>query len=140
MSEDAPRRNIKRLSLNQLLLNIASLKHTEISEEEVEYFKQHPDQIDEVSSPLTLHRLFLWIGLVFGVILVGLAKILSFSQLLQFASAGVEEFIVDIIFEIGVALIGAAIVTFMIGISLNQQQADAKRWRREIRKRIAQRR
>lgn len=46
--------------------------------------------------------------------------------------AGFEAFFVDIIFEVRVALIGAAgaaIVTFMIGLSLNQHMKSAKRWR-----------
>ena len=138
MHEDTTPKPVKRLSIDDLLWRVASLDHKKVSNEEVEYFRTHPDQIDEVSSPLTLHKLFLWIGLVFGVFLVALSKFAAHSTILASAHAGVKEFMVDIVFEIGVALIGAAIVTFMIGMSLNQQQARAKKWRKEIRKRIAE--
>lgn len=138
MSDDKRRQPIKRLSIDYLIWNIASLDHKDVTQEEVEYFRSHPDQIDEVSSPLMLHRVFLWLGLVVGVILVAISKILVHSGGLAALNPAVAEFIVEIVFEIGVALIGAAIVTFMIGISLNQQQARAKRWRKEIRRRIAE--
>lgn len=137
MSENAPKKP-KRFSIDYLFWRFTSLDHREVSDEEVAYFRENPDQIDEVSSPLTLHKLFLWLGLAFGAVLVGVSKILTHSSFLEFAHTGVREFIVDIIFESGVALIGAAIVTFMISMSLNQQQARAKKWRKEIRKRIAQ--
>lgn len=137
MSEDTPKKPSKRFSIDYLLWRIASLDHKEVSEEEVEYFRANPDQIDEVSSPLTLHKLFLWFGLIVGVVLIGLSKLFGHSNVFGFMHPGVEEFIVEVVFEIGVALMGAAIVTFMIGIVLNQQQASAKRWRKEIRKRIA---
>lgn len=138
MPQDTPKKPAKRLGIDYLLFRVASLDHKDVSAEEIEYFRAHPDQIDEVSSPLTLHKLFLWLGLAFGVFLAGLSKALAHSALLEVAHPAVAEFVVDILFETGVALLGAAIVTFMIGLSLNQQQARAKRWRKEIRKRIAE--
>lgn len=137
MSDEKTEKPVKRFSVDYILWRIASLNHKEITEEEIEYFRSHPDQIDEVSSPVTLHRLFLWFGLGVGVFLVGSSKTALHGGLLTFLHAGVAEFIVDIIFEMGVALIGAAIVTFMIGLSLNEQQASAKKWRKEIRRRIS---
>ncbi|MEL6317080.1 MAG: hypothetical protein AAFR16_05515 [Pseudomonadota bacterium] len=139
MSGQQPQKPAKRFSVDYILWRIASLDHQQITDEEVTYFRENPDQIDEVSSPLTLHKLFLWVGLGLGVVLVALSKIFAHANLLEFAHPGVKEFVIDVVFEIGVALIGAAIVTFMISISLNQQQERAKRWRREIRKRIAER-
>ena len=40
------------------------------------------------------------------------------------------------IFEVGVALIGAAVTAYILGILLNQQQDNAAAWRSEIRRRI----
>lgn len=138
MTDDRPQKPAQRFSVDYLLWRIASLDHKEVSSEEIAYFRENPDQIDEVSSPLTLHKLFLWMGLFVGVLLVGGAKLLAHSGLLASFHPGVAEFVVDIVFEMGVALIGAAIVTFMIGIALNQQQARAKKWRKELRRRIAE--
>ena len=107
-----------------------------LTEEEVAYFREHPDQIDEVTAPVNVHKLFLWAGALLGTACVGLAKIFDFSQLLAFMSAGYRAFVVDIVFEIGVALIGAAVTAYILGILLNQQQDNAATWRAEIRRRI----
>ena len=46
-------------------------------------------------------------------------------------AAAVDIF--HIIFEVGVALIGAAVTAYILGILLNQQQDKAATWRSEIR-------
>jgi len=107
-----------------------------ISEAEVRYFRDHPDQIDEVSTPVNIHLLFLWTGGLLGAAVVAVSKWLKFSQVLDFLSEGSGEFVIDIVFEIGVALIGAAVTAYVLGILLNQQQENATKWRVEIRRRI----
>ena len=87
---------------------------TEMTEEEVTYFRDHPELIDEVTAPVNVHKLFLWGGALLGTLFVGLSKV----------------------FEIGVALIGAAVTAYILGILLNQQQKNAAHWRAEIRGRI----
>jgi hypothetical protein len=53
-------------------------------------------------------------------------------------SEALREFAVDVVFEIGVALIGAAVTAYILGILLNQQQENASLWRAEIRKKIGE--
>ncbi len=108
---------------------------SEVTDEEVAYFRDHPDQIDEVTAPVAVHKLFLWVGALLGTLLVGVSKVIKFSQL-AIVSEGVREFVIDIVFEIGVALIGAAVTAYILGILLNQQQENATKWRSEIRRRI----
>jgi len=138
MPEDAQDGSVERRSSDDVIWNLASLDQKMITEEEVACFRAHPDQIDEVSPPLGRRRLFLWLDLIAGVVLVVLSKTLEHSGAFAFAHPGVAAFAIDVVFEVGVALIGAAIVTFMIGITLNQRQASAKRWRKEVRRCIAQ--
>ena len=107
----------------------------EVTEEEIAYFHDHPDQIDEVTAPVNVHKLFLWAGLLLGATCVGISKVIKFAHLIIIAE-GVNEFVVDIIFEVGVALIGAAVTAYILGILLNQQQENAATWRTEIRRRI----
>ena len=109
---------------------------TEVSDDEVDYFRKYPDQIDEVTAPVQVHKLFLWAGSLIGVVCVAASKVLKFSQFVLF-SEGVREFTVDIIFEVGVALIGAAVTAYILGILLNQQQDNAAKWQAEIRRRIS---
>ena len=108
---------------------------SEVTDEEVTYFRDHPDQIDEISAAVNVHKRFLWIGALLGMACVGLSKWVKFS-LTDFLSEAYLEYTVDIIFEIGVALIGAAVTAYILGILLNQQQDNAATWRSEIRHRI----
>ena len=108
---------------------------SEVTDVEVAYFRDHPDHIDEITAPVAVHKLFLWVGALLGTLLVGVSKVIKFSQL-AIVSVGVREFVIDIVFEIGVALIGAAVTAYILGILLNQQQENAKKWRSEIRRRI----
>jgi len=109
---------------------------TDVTEEEVIYFRDHPDQIEEITAPVNVHKLFLWAGALLGIACVGLSKILKYFQLVASMSEGFREFVIDIVFEIGVALIGAAVTAYVLGILLNQQQEKATKWREEIRRRI----
>jgi hypothetical protein len=108
----------------------------QVTDEEIAYFRQHPDQIDEVSAPVTVHKLFLWAGAILGVAGVALSKVLKYLDMI-FMSEFVREFIIDLVFESGVALIGAAVTAYLLGILLNRQQDNAARWRSVIRSRIS---
>ena len=119
-----------------LFLKLFFGSSTGVTDGEVAYFREHPDQIEEVTAPIKIHKLFLWGGALLGTAFVGISRALNYSGMLAFLSEGVREFVVDIVFEIGVALIGAAITAYMLGILLNQQQKNAARWRAEIRRRI----
>ena len=109
----------------------------QVTDEELDYFREHPDQIDEVTAPVNVHKLFLWWGALLGVALVALSKYLKFS-IVYMLSEALREFAVDVVFEIGVALIGAAVTAYILGILLNQQQEKASLWRAEIRKKIGE--
>lgn len=109
----------------------------EVTAEELSYFREHPDQIDEVTAPVNVHKLFLWWGALLGIALVALSKYLKFS-IVYMLSETLREFTVDVVFEIGVALIGAAVTAYILGILLNQQQEKASLWRAEIRKKISE--
>ena len=67
---------------------------------------------------------------------VAVSKVLTYSGILDSFAAGVREFVVEIVFEIGVALIGAAVTAYLLGILLNRQQENATKWRAEMRRRI----
>ena len=96
----------------------------------------HPDQglEERIRTGCRAQAVFLG-GALLGTACVGLSKAFQFSQI-AILSEGFLEFVVDIIFEIGVALIGAAVTAYILGILLNQQQDNAATWRSEIRRRI----
>ena len=107
-----------------------------VTDAEVEYFRDHPDELEEVSAPVSVHIAFLWLGTLVGLVLVALSKLLKHSGVLDWLSEGSSEFVVDVTFEIGVALIGAAVTAYLLGILLNQQQRNIGVWRDEVRRRI----
>ncbi|HAV5586369.1 hypothetical protein OHW21_13280 [Acinetobacter baumannii] len=128
-------KNIK-LDQDKLFIKLLFKSTSEVTDEEIEYYRKYPDQIDQVTAPLNIHKIFLWAGALLGVVVVAVAKFLKFSGSLDFLSEGVLEFVIDIIYETGIALIGAAVTAYMLGVLLNKQQENATKWREEIRRRI----
>lgn len=109
-----------------------------VTDEELEYFRDHADEIDDFCAPIKIHKFFLAVGAILGISLVGVSKLLKHIALQTVMSEGVKEFVIDIIFEVGVALIGAAVTAFLLGILLNHQQKNASKWRAEVRRRITE--
>ncbi|MDH2540475.1 hypothetical protein QDR66_08035 [Acinetobacter baumannii] len=125
-----------KLDQDKLFIKLLFKSTSEVTDEEIEYYRKYPDQIDQVTAPLNIHKIFLWAGALLGVVVVAVAKFLKFSGSLDFLSEGVLEFVIDIIYETGIALIGAAVTAYMLGVLLNKQQENAAKWREEIRRRI----
>lgn len=125
-----------KLDQDKLFIKLLFKSNSEVTEDEIEYYQKYPDQIDQVTAPINIHKIFLWAGALLGVIVVAIAKFLKFSGTLDFLSEGVLEFVIDIIYETGIALIGAAATAFMLGVLLNKQQENATKWREEIRRRV----
>ncbi|MDN8448948.1 hypothetical protein QZK77_08410 [Acinetobacter baumannii] len=125
-----------KLDQDTLFIKLLFKSTSEVTDEEIEYYRKYPDQIDQVTAPLNIHKIFLWAGALLGVVVVAVAKFLKFSGSLDFLSEGVLEFVIDIIYETGIALIGAAVTAYMLGVLLNKQQENATKWREEIRRRI----
>jgi hypothetical protein len=113
---------------------------SDVTDEEVAYFRDHPNEIEEVTAPVNVHKLFLWAGALFGIMFVGLSKVLNYSGIQGFMSKGFFEFVIDILSGVGTELIGAAVTAYLLGILLNKQQDNASKWRAEIRRRIGKER
>lgn len=125
-----------KLDQDALFVKLLFKSSSEVTDDEVDYYRKYPDQIDQVTAPINIHKVFLWTGALLGIVVVAVAKFLKFSGTLDFLSEGVLEFIIDIIYESGIALIGAAVTAYMLGVLLNKQQENALKWREEIRRRI----
>lgn len=121
-----------------LKMVLKSRQNGGVTEEEAAYFQEHPDQIDEISAPMLIQIHYLVWGGVIGFCLVALAKWLAYSHLMSRFSEGLATFCTDVLFEIGVALIGGAITAYLLGVLINQQQTNAANWRAEVREKIAE--
>ncbi|MDE3321040.1 hypothetical protein [Acinetobacter nosocomialis] len=125
-----------KLDQDKLFIKLLFKSSSEVTEDEVEYYRKYPDQIDQVTAPINIHKVFLWTGAFLGIVVVAIAKFLKFSGTLDFLSEGVLEFVIDIIYETSIALIGAAVTAYVLGVLLNKQQENATKWREEIRRKI----
>lgn len=121
---------------DSLFLQMFASDRIEISDEAMAYFREHPEEVDEVTAATRVHRLFLWAGMGLGMLAVAVSKIMAGLPLEDYMGPGIEEFLVDIVFEGGVALIGSALTAYFMGVLLNAQQARAKAFRKEIRRKL----
>ena len=96
------------------------------SAEEIAYFSAHPHEIDDISEPMRLHRLFLAWAIVIGSLIVDLSKYMAKVIAPDLFTGAWKDFIVDIIFEAGVT-------AYFMGVLLNSQKAKTKRWRQNLR-------
>lgn len=126
-------KQIRRKTFWQLALGSRKLN---VSEDQIAYFKEHPDEIDELSAPLNIHVIYLLVGVVLGLAAIILSKYLKYSGVLDGFSEQFAENIIDIVFETGNAFVGAGVTAVVLGILLNAQQDNAAKWREEIRAQI----
>ncbi|MEO0543894.1 MAG: hypothetical protein AAFY99_08765 [Pseudomonadota bacterium] len=119
-----------------MFLKMLTSEKIEISDDELAYFRKYPEEIDEVTASTRVHRFFLWAGMVTGLLAVGLSKVMAALPIERYLAPGVAEFVIDIVFEGGVALVGAALTAYFMGVLLNTQQQRAKAFRKEIRRRL----
>ena len=123
---------------DRFALKLLLTDQTDLNEEEVAYFKKNPDDIDEITAPVNVHKFFLWFGSLLGISLVIVSKLVEVQSLFLVNYIHVKEVFVSIVFEIGVALIGGGVTAYLLGILLNNQQEKAVTWRKKIRERINQ--
>lgn len=109
-----------------------------VTDDEVEYFRAHPEEIDDFAAPIAIHRVFLYGGVGVGAVTAVSARAIEATGALGALSPFVERIIVDLAFGVGVALISASITAFMLGTLMNQQQRSAHRWRADLHARIAE--
>ena len=70
---------------------------SKVTDEEVEYFQAHPEEIDDFTAPLNIHRFFLTFAALLGIVFVASSKLIKFYYPKFFSSAAVMEFIIDIL-------------------------------------------
>lgn len=125
-----------RRDRDSLFLRMLAAENVEIPDETMAYFRKHPEEIDEVTAPTRVHMFFLKVGIGIGLLAVAASKGIAALPLERYLGAGVETFIVEIVFEGGIALIGAALTAYFMGVLLNAQQERARAFRKEIRRRL----
>lgn len=111
-------------------------RKAEVTDAEVDYFKKNPEQIETITAPHTVHLLILFGGLILGITMVILSKFFGIWEVFSSIHPLARQTLIDITFEIGVALIGGGVTAYFLGVLLNQQQENAVKWKSEIYHRI----
>ena len=107
----------------------------ELSEEDLQYYREHPEEIHELLSRETVRRqMATWIALL-AVVLVTASKLMAYGFKDTFGSF-VVEVVVDLVFEMGAALMGAVATLIFIEMAQAEQYKENKRLYRACRARL----
>lgn len=120
-------------SINKSLL--LSGGASELSDDHIRYFRDHPEMLDLIGDRETLGLRNLWRILWIAVFLVALSKIISVTY-----GDEIDQFVInvasDLVFEMGAALIGSVATVIFIQYQQKRQFAENVQFRSEVQKRI----
>lgn len=95
---------------------------TEVTDELVEYYRRHPEELDLIIDKELFYGRFIKFFFFLGIIVTVLSRVLKFVFADTWA-AFINEVILDIFSELGIAIFGGAITTFLLE-KLNQKQYE----------------
>ncbi len=98
----------------------------EITKEELDYYRKNPDEISLINNATSIRYKYLTYAFILGFILVVLSK-LAVPALALLLSTFWSEVLRDLLFELGVALWGGAITTFIMELHALKEEQDCKR-------------
>lgn len=108
---------------------------TEITDELVEYYRKHPEDLDLIIDKEYFYGRFIKFFFIIGIVITILSRVLKFVFADTWASF-INEVVLDVFSELGIAIFGGAITTFLLE-KLNQKQYEQNiAFRKEILNRI----
>lgn len=112
-------------------------ERTKVTDELVEYYRTHPEELDLIIDKEYFYGRFIKFFFFLGIALTVISRVLKFVFENTWA-AFINEVILDIFSELGIAIFGGAITTFLLE-KLNQKQYEQNiALRKEILDRIRQ--
>jgi hypothetical protein len=111
---------------------------TRLTEEELAYYRKHPELIEAVGSKETIYRVILLTVFVAGFLFVAGSKVVKFA-FLESSVPWLIELIVDLVFELGVALWGGVATTVLLQDLVKRQYREGRRYQQEIIRELAKR-
>ena len=127
----------KRESRIQRKLIMKNLRKREIviTDEEVEFFRNNPEELELMTDTLTAKKLYLTLAATVGFVLVAFSIYFRYNPIIGDESL-FHGFFMDLLFEGGVALWGAAITVYLLEIVLDNQADINDAYKRSILNRI----
>jgi len=107
-----------------------------LSEDELDYYRRNPDEIHELLNRETVRRKMIgWIVLV-AVLLVTVSKIVPYFFEDIPGGSFVSDVVVDLVFEMGAALMGAVATLLFIEVTQARQYEENKQLYRALRAKL----
>ena len=107
----------------------------ELSEDDLNYYREHPEEIHELLSRETVRRqMAIWIAVV-AAVLVTVSKLIAY-YFKDSLGLFIVEVVVDLVFEMGAALMGAVATLVFIEMAQAEQYRENKRLYRACRERL----
>lgn len=108
-----------------------------ISKQELEYYRKHPELVQAVGSKKWIYRTILILVFILGFILVFISKAVKFG-LVASPDSAVAELVIDLIFEMGVALWGGVATTVLLQSYVERKYEEGRNYQQEIIRRLAE--
>jgi hypothetical protein len=122
---------------NEIINNSIWGEKTIVTDELVDYYKTHPEELDLIIDKEYFYGRFIKFFFILGISLTVLSRVLKFVFADTWA-AFINDVVLDIFSELGIAIFGGAITTFLLE-KLNQKQYEQNiALRKEILERIKQ--
>ena len=110
----------------------------EITEEIIQHYEKNPDELDLIINREHFNSLFLTIFFVLGIGTTMLARMINYYYGQQLGSF-VNDVILDVISELGIAIFGGAVVAYLIEYLNKKQFQQNILFRRRIKSILDQR-
>ena len=125
---------LERKVIEKLIKTNVKKRLLDVSDEEVAFFKENPFELDRITSTITTKKIFLTLAILLGTALVGLSIVMRSWMTEPLLNGMVTE----LLFEVGIALWGAAVTVYMLEIMLHRQEIINRQYRRAVLKKINQ--
>lgn len=120
---------------NKIINNSIWGEKTIVTDELVDYYRSNPEELDLIIDQEYFYGRFIRLFFILGVGVTVISRILKYDFEDTWASF-INEVILDIFSELGIAIFGGAITTFLLE-KMNQKQYEQNiELRKEILKRI----
>lgn len=107
---------------NQIIDNSIWGEKTPVTQELIEYYKKNPEELDLIIDKEYFYGRFIKFFFILGILITVVSRVLKFVFEDTWA-AFINDVVLDIFSELGIAVFGGAITTFLLE-KLNQKQYE----------------
>jgi hypothetical protein len=108
-----------------------------LTKQEIEFYRKHPELVRAVGDKKSIYRVVLVVVFVAGFVLVAISKAVKFG-LVESPDSAVAELVIDLIFEMGVALWGGVATTVLLQSYVERKYKEGRRYQQDIMRLLAE--